>query len=115
MSRACGIQAASSVNSDLTPSRSSAFSNSKNFCTVVSLCAFDWPTQPLPFPLDGDHMIKRSARDRPSTTGSYDIVAIGSGHNGLTAGGYLAKSGKRVLALERNAWPGGGVVSRELT
>lgn len=45
----------------------------------------------------------------------YDIVAIGSGHNGLVAAAYLAKSGKRVLVLERNAWPGGGVVSRELT
>lgn len=45
----------------------------------------------------------------------YDIVAIGSGHNGLVAAAYLAKSGKRVLVLERNAWLGGGVVSRELT
>jgi phytoene dehydrogenase-like protein len=56
-----------------------------------------------------------SDRDRQSTSGDYDIVAIGSGHNGLTAAGYLAKGGKRVLVLERNAWPGGGVVSRELT
>src|SRR5580704_18263141 len=60
-------------------------------------------------------MIKRTGRDRPATAGGYDIVAIGSGHNGLTAAGYLAKGGKRVLVLERNAWPGGGVVSRELT
>ena len=60
-------------------------------------------------------MIKRADRDSSSATGAYDIVAIGSGHNGLTAAGYLAKSGKRVLVLERNAWPGGGVVSRELT
>jgi len=56
-----------------------------------------------------------SDRDTQSTSGDYDIVAIGSGHNGLTAAGYLAKGGKRVLVLERNAWPGGGVVSRELT
>ena len=28
--------------------------------------------------------------------------------------GYLAKAGKRVLLLERKAWPGGGVVTREL-
>ena len=35
--------------------------------------------------------------------------------SGLVAAAYLAKSGKRVLVLERNAWPGGGVVSRELT
>ena len=46
---------------------------------------------------------------------SYDIVAVGSGHNGLVAAAYLAVAGKRVLVLERNAWFGGGVVTRELT
>jgi phytoene dehydrogenase-like protein len=44
-----------------------------------------------------------------------DIIAVGSGHNGLVAAAYLAAAGKRVLVLERNAWFGGGVVSRELT
>jgi phytoene dehydrogenase-like protein len=60
-------------------------------------------------------MIKQSARDKQSNTSAHDIVAIGSGHNGLVAAAYLAKSGKRVLVLERNDWLGGGVVSRELT
>ncbi len=46
---------------------------------------------------------------------NYDIVAIGSGHNGLVAAAYLAVAGKKVLVLERNAWFGGGVVTRELT
>src|SRR3970040_1160720 len=46
---------------------------------------------------------------------SYDVVTIGSGHNGLVAAAYLATAGKRVLVLERNAWLGGGVVTRELT
>ncbi|HXQ27025.1 MAG TPA: NAD(P)/FAD-dependent oxidoreductase [Candidatus Acidoferrales bacterium] len=46
---------------------------------------------------------------------SYDIVAIGSGHNGLVAAAYLAAAGKSVLVLERNAWFGGGVVTAELT
>jgi phytoene dehydrogenase-like protein len=60
-------------------------------------------------------MIRRPDRDKQPNTGDYDIIAIGSGHNGLVAAGYLAKGGKRVLVLERNAWLGGGVVSRELT
>jgi phytoene dehydrogenase-like protein len=46
---------------------------------------------------------------------SYDVVAIGSGHNGLVAAAYMAAAGKKVLVLERNAWLGGGVVTRELT
>ncbi|MGH8150385.1 MAG: phytoene desaturase family protein [Steroidobacteraceae bacterium] len=46
---------------------------------------------------------------------TYDIVAVGSGHNGLVAAAYLAAAGKSVLVLERNAWLGGGVVTRELT
>ncbi|HEX5420813.1 MAG TPA: NAD(P)-binding protein, partial [Gammaproteobacteria bacterium] len=45
----------------------------------------------------------------------YDIVAVGSGHNGLVAAAYLAAAGKKVFVLERNAWFGGGVVTRELT
>jgi phytoene dehydrogenase-like protein len=45
----------------------------------------------------------------------FDIVTIGAGHNGLVAAAYLAAAGKRVLVLERNAWFGGGVVTRELT
>ena len=44
-----------------------------------------------------------------------DILVIGSGHNGLVAAAYLAAKGKRVTVVERNAWFGGGVVTRELT
>jgi phytoene dehydrogenase-like protein len=46
---------------------------------------------------------------------SYDVIAIGSGHNGLVAAAYMAAAGKKVLVLERNPWFGGGVVTRELT
>jgi phytoene dehydrogenase-like protein len=46
---------------------------------------------------------------------AFDIVTVGSGHNGLVAAAYLAVAGKRVVVLERNAWFGGGVVTRELT
>ena len=46
---------------------------------------------------------------------NYDIVTVGSGHNGLVAAAYMAAAGKNVVVLERNAWFGGGVVTRELT
>src|SRR6202167_3019125 len=47
-------------------------------------------------------------------TSTYDVVAMGAGHNGLVAAAYLAKAGKKVLVLERKPWPGGGVVTREI-
>jgi prolycopene isomerase len=37
----------------------------------------------------------------------YDVVIIGSGIGGLTAGAYLAKDGVRVLICEQNRKPGG--------
>ncbi|HEY8331769.1 MAG TPA: NAD(P)/FAD-dependent oxidoreductase [Pseudomonas sp.] len=45
----------------------------------------------------------------------FDIVVVGSGHNGLTAAGYLAKAGKSVLVLESKPYFGGGVDTREIT
>src|SRR5882672_3853614 len=47
-------------------------------------------------------------------TNTVDVLAMGAGHNGLVAAAYLAKAGKKVLVLERKAWPGGGVVTREI-
>ena len=38
----------------------------------------------------------------------YDVVVVGGGHNGLVAGCYLAKAGKRVVVVERGAAAGGG-------
>ena len=31
----------------------------------------------------------------------YDCIIVGGGHNGLTSAAYLAKSGKKVLVVER--------------
>ena len=49
------------------------------------------------------------------TETNYDIVTIGSGHNGLVAAAYLAAAGRKVLVVERQPWFGGGVITRELT
>jgi phytoene dehydrogenase-like protein len=38
---------------------------------------------------------------------SVDVIIVGAGHNGLVAGAYLAKAGRKVLVHERNAMPGG--------
>ena len=37
----------------------------------------------------------------------YDVVVIGAGHNGLTTAAYLAKSGKKVVVVERREAIGG--------
>jgi len=37
----------------------------------------------------------------------YDIVIIGAGLGGLTAGAKLAKEGKKVLVIEQHSKPGG--------
>ena len=44
-----------------------------------------------------------------------DIIVVGAGHNTLTTAAYLAACGLGVLVLERNAIPGGGAVSKNLT
>ena len=45
----------------------------------------------------------------------FDVIVVGGGHNGLTAGCYLQKSGKKVLVLERLEKAGGGVWTEEAT
>src|SRR6266851_3078186 len=59
--------------------------------------------------------LQQATPETNTTMTTADIVAVGSGHNGLVAAAYLAAAGRKVLVLERNAWFGGGVVSRELT
>ncbi|MEA1959852.1 MAG: S-layer homology domain-containing protein [Bacillota bacterium] len=45
----------------------------------------------------------------------YDVIIVGGGHNGLTAGCYLQKSGFNVLVLERMEKAGGGAWTEEAT
>lgn len=47
-------------------------------------------------------------------TETYDAIVVGGGHNGLTCGAYLAKSGLRTLVLERRPIFGGAAVSEEM-
>jgi phytoene dehydrogenase-like protein len=46
--------------------------------------------------------------------GSWDAIVVGGGHNGLTTGAYLAKSGLRTLILERRPILGGACVTEEV-
>src|SRR5215472_7956636 len=43
----------------------------------------------------------------------FDAIVIGSGHNGLVCGAYLAKAGMKTLVLERRELVGGAAVTEE--
>jgi phytoene dehydrogenase-like protein len=47
--------------------------------------------------------------------GEFDGIIIGSGYNGLTLGGYLAKQGLKILVLERRMHYGGATITEEVT
>jgi phytoene dehydrogenase-like protein len=44
----------------------------------------------------------------------YDAIVVGAGHNGLTAGAYLARAGLSTLILERREIAGGCCVTEEI-
>ncbi|MDP1713886.1 MAG: NAD(P)/FAD-dependent oxidoreductase [Anaerolineales bacterium] len=48
------------------------------------------------------------------TTNNYDAIIIGGGHNGLVAGAYLARAGKKVVVLERRHLVGGATITEEI-
>tara|TARA_R110002110_G_scaffold239506_4_gene455457 strand:+ start:1803 stop:3452 length:1650 start_codon:yes stop_codon:yes gene_type:complete len=45
----------------------------------------------------------------------YDVIVVGAGHNGLTAGAYLSKAGAKVLVIERRHETGGALVTEEFS
>ena len=45
---------------------------------------------------------------------NYDAIIIGAGHNGLITAAYLAKTGKKVLVLERRPIIGGIAATEEI-
>ncbi len=45
---------------------------------------------------------------------NYDAIIIGAGHNGLVTAAFLAKSGKKVLVLERRDVLGGATATEEI-
>ncbi len=45
----------------------------------------------------------------------FDVAIIGGGHNGLVCAGYLARNGKRVVVLEKNALIGGAAITEEFS
>jgi phytoene dehydrogenase-like protein len=64
-------------------------------------------------------MSKKDAKDTKDTRDTkdshvYDAIVVGGGHNGLVNGAYLAKSGLRVLVLERRHLVGGAAITEEL-
>ena len=52
----------------------------------------------------------RGGRD---VAADYEVIVIGSGHNGLVCGAYLAQAGLRTLVLERREIVGGAAVTEE--
>jgi phytoene dehydrogenase-like protein len=46
---------------------------------------------------------------------TFDVIVAGGGVNGLACAAVLAREGLSVCVVERNAWVGGGAVTREVT
>lgn len=44
-----------------------------------------------------------------------DVIVVGAGHNGLTAGAYLQRAGAKVLVVERRHETGGALITEEFS
>jgi phytoene dehydrogenase-like protein len=63
---------------------------------------------------NGPGMVGKYSRAALADRTSYDAVVIGAGHNGLVAAAYLARSGLKVVVLERRHVLGGAAVTEEV-
>ena len=50
----------------------------------------------------------------PRTATRWDVIVVGAGHNGLTAGALLARAGLATLVVERRDVVGGCCVTEEI-
>lgn len=57
---------------------------------------------------------RNSSDTRSIPRTDWDVVIVGSGHNGLVAAAYLAKAGRSVLVLEKNDYLGGATTSQRV-
>jgi phytoene dehydrogenase-like protein len=58
--------------------------------------------------------LQQAAFQNKRMDNKYDVVVIGGGHNGLVNAAYLARTGRKVLVLERRHVLGGAAVTEEV-
>ena len=78
----------------------------------LHLCRRSAPVR-LPRPRTAAARPRSPASRTTEVTRRYDAVVVGAGHNGLIAAAYLARAGRSVCVLERDAIPGGAVSTVE--
>jgi phytoene dehydrogenase-like protein len=61
-----------------------------------------------------EHRMRQTTSGKNSTTGKYDAIVIGGGHNGLVCAAYLARAGRKVCVLERRHVLGGCATTEQL-
>ena len=81
----------------------------------LTTCGHSFHTTRL-FKSHSNRTVRYHSRNSSQSLSSqkWDVTIVGAGHNGLVAAAYLARSGKRVLVLERRGLVGGAAVTEEM-